>query len=351
MRIHLGRNALVGYGWNIGTVQRNQPNVTRNVRGFRVDTDIYPQGQKDINFIKDLFSAITYAVWLTDQSYNAEHDGQRGIVSHNGFDPSDISPLRPQPDGRIFNFRGPRSSEYDLTVVLEDNPQGPDATILGPDGLFGNDANSVLAEVFRTGKMFGRTLPRSTWPVFERLERGISSDAIEQAKAARDANPNQRPNTQSAGYDPSTLSGDAQVAMGYEVTKPIRSQGQTWSNFDPSIAGILKVISIPQIAFRPKVSAAALATLARLPKSNIATDVTKPPPGVILPPPQPEPEPKPDPNGGSGGSAVASNTGKPKDDETGEESNLGLILGISAGVLVLGGIAVVVAKKKKKKAI
>jgi len=348
MSIHLGRNALIGYGWNLGTIQRNQSNITRNVPGFSVNRNVYPQGETDANFITDLFSAIAYAVWLTDQAYNERHSGQKGIVAANGFNPADISPLRPQADGRIFNFRGPRSSEYDLTVVLKNNPQGPDATILGPDGLFGNDANSVLAEVARTGKMFGRPIPQEAKPLFDRLERGVSSNAIAQAKSARAANPNQRSNTQSAGYSPSTLSGDAQLAMGFAVTKPLRSIGQSWGSFNPSIARSLRVFNIPTgiLASRPPSGVV-------LPPSGGGS---KPPSGVILPPrptPQPTPKPTPQPrkDEDSVKSAVAGDQGKAKDSDKEEDSNLGLILGISAGVLVLGGIAFVAIKKKKKKAI
>ena len=349
MSIHLGRNALVGYGWNIGTVQRNQPNVTRKVPGFRINTNVYPQGQTDVNFITDLFSAIAYAVWLTDQSYNRGHVAQRGIVKLNGFNPADIRPLRPQSDGRIFNFRGPRSSEYDLTVVLKNNPQGSGATILGPDGLYGNDADSVLAEVARTGKMFGKTIPQVAKPLFDRLERGVSSNAIEQAKADRAANPNQRSNTSSSGYDPSTLSGDAQLAMGFDVTKPLRSIGQSWGNFNPALATTLNV-RIPNLNFANFLGG-----------SKLGGGRSKPPPGVIFPPsgggggskpPSDRKQtPAPRKDEGSGGSNVAGEKAKGKDKTEEDESNLGLILGISAGVLVIAGVAVVALKKKKKKAI
>ena len=333
MTINLGRNALVGYGWNLGAVQRNQPNITRKVRGFRINRNVYPQGETDVNFITDLFSAIAYAVWLTDQAYNELHSGQKGIIESNGFNPSDVSPLRPQSDGRIFNFRGPKSSEYDLTVVLKNNPQGPDATILGPDGLFGNDADSVLAEVARTGKMFGRTIPQVAKPLFDRLGRGVSTTSIEQAKSARAKNPNQRSNTKSAGYEPNTLSGDAQLAMGFKVTKPLRSIGQSWSNFNPLFAKNLNVFKMP-----------------------ITGPLTVQPPPEPQPDPQPDPPPKPRPRPTEDEkeeSKVAADKSKAKDnDESKEEdSNLGLILGISAGVLLLGGVAVVIAKKKKKKVI
>ena len=354
MSIHLGRNALVGYGWNLGAVQRNQPNVTRKVPGFRINTNVYPQGQTDVNFITDLFSAIAYAVWLTDQSYNRGHVAQRGIVKLNGFNPADIDPLRPQSDGRIFNFRGPQSSEYDLTVVLKNNPQG-ETPISGPDGLYGNDADSVLAEVARTGKMFGKTIPQAAKPLFDRLERGVSSNAIEQAKADRAANPNQRSNTSSSGYDPSTLSGDAQLAMGFAVTKPLRSIGQSWGNFNPALATTLNV-RIPNLNFANFLGGG------KVGGGNVGGGKSKPPPGVIFPPSgggggsKPPSDrnttPKPKKDDATGKSSVAADKDKAKDKkEEEEESNLGLILGISAGVLVVAGVAVVALKKKKKKAI
>ena len=353
MNFHLGRNYLTGTGWNIGSIQRNQNKIVKKIPGFRIDTSVYPNGHNDLNFIKDLFSAVTYAVWLTDQEYNTNHSGQVGLISeYNGFSPADISTLRPQSDGRIFNFRGPKSSEYDLTVVLKNNPQGPDATILGPDGLFGNDADSVLAEVARTGKMFGKTIPQAAKPLFDRLGRGVSTTSIEQAKSARAKNPNQRSNTKSAGYEPSTLSGDAQLAMGFDVTKPLRSIGQTWGKFNPSLAKRLRVFSIPFLGGAKGGGSKTPPSGVILPPIHGGWSKT-PPSGVIFPP-KPQPTP-PNDKKGKEKSEVADDKDKvkekAKDEDTEEGSNLGLILGISAGVLVLGGVAVVIAKKKKKKAI
>lgn len=191
----------------------------------------YPLGLGDNNFWEDLWTLQVLALWLTDGTgWKTNFPGQVGIVSNQGYRPSDVSTLRPTASGRVT---------LDLEPILRPQNNKNKKTILGPDGIYGVGSDSVLAEYIRTGKIFGASVPSSVRPAVDRLARGITSPAIDKANRDRQVG-NTAPQTSAASMDPTKLSGVAQVAAGFTQTKPDRTIGQTWSNFTPiNLTGIL----------------------------------------------------------------------------------------------------------------
>lgn len=331
----IGRYALYGDGFDKTKIDRNNRVITSKIPGFSVNRSVYQGGYTDPNFIEDLFSAIAYTVWVTDQTYNAAHKDQVGIIKMNGFNPSDISPLRPQANGRIFNFGG----KYDLSGLLPRNPDPKATILLGPDGLFGNDANSVLSEIARTDKIFGKPIPSKARPLFTRLLSGVSTNDIQQAKSKRASGVMQVPQTQSAGYDPSTLSGDAQFTLGMLVTKPIRTLGEGWGAYNPTAATstLLKNLSLFGKA-RPAVTGP-------LPTGPM----TQTPPKESKPKRRTASDEKPAPkNTGTKPKDTKPKTQTAGDDEPVEESDNTLywVLGVTGGIAILGGAYFIIQKNK-----
>jgi len=337
----IGRYALYGDGFDKTKIDRNNRVITAKVPGFNVNRSVYQGGYTDPKFIEDLFSAIAYTVWVTDQTYNTLHAEQIGIIPLNGFSPSDVSPLRPQANGRIFNFGG----KYDLRELLPKMPPtAKRSTILaGPDGLFGNDANSVLAEIARTDKIFGKPIPPQARPLFTRLLNGVSTDAIRQAKAKRASGVVQASQTQSAGYDPSTLSGDAQFTFNMVVTKPIRTLGEGWGSFNPTAATRKLLSNIRKFGLARPLPTGPLPTgpspitfgQPEKPKSKRRTaSDEKPTPAADNTKPK-ETKPK----------AQTAGDDKPVD-EAESDNTLYWILGITSGIALLGGAYIIIQKNK-----
>lgn len=333
----IGRYALYGDGFDKTKIDRNNRVLTAKVPGFSVNRSIYRGGYEDPNFIEDLFSAIAYAVWVTDQRYNAAHKDQVGIIVSNGFNPSDVSPLRPQANGKIFNFDG----KYDLRGLLPRNPDPKATILLGPDGLFGNDADSVLAEIARTDKIFGKTIPPQARPLFTRLLNGVSTDAIRQAKAKRASGVVQASQTQSAGYDKSTLSGDAQFTLGLVVTKPIRTLGEGWGAYNPKIATTTLLKNLAKFGTARPTFTGPLPigpitqTQPEKPKSKRRTaSDEKPTPAADNTKPK-ETTPK----------AQTAGDDKPVD-EAESDNTLYWVLGITSGIALLGGAYIIIQKNK-----
>ncbi len=336
----IGRYALYGDGFDKTKINRNNRVLTAKVPGFSVNRSIYRGGYEDPNFIEDLFSAIAYAVWVTDQRYNAAHKDQVGIIVSNGFNPSDVSPLRPQANGKIFNFGG----KYDLRGLLPRNPDPKATILLGPDGLFGNDADSVLAEIARTDKIFGKPIPRQARPLFTRLLNGVSTDAIRQAKAKRASGVVQASQTQSAGYDKSTLSGDAQFTLGMVVTKPIRTLGEVWGAYNPTFATSKLLNNIAQFGAARPIFTGPLST------GPLATG-----PITQTQPEKPESERR---TASDEESTPAADQTKPKaqtaggdesEEEAESDNTLYWVLGITSGIALLGGAYIITQKNKSNK--
>jgi hypothetical protein len=325
--------------WNPQKLTSNNRNLTKKIAGFSTDASVYPRGTADSNFWEDVFSLAAYAVWVTDQAYNPNHKSQIGIVKLNGHNPNNVSPLMPTANGRVT---------LDLRSILPKRPDSNDITLMGPDGLFGQDAENLLAEIARTDKIYGKPIPSQARPLITRMLTGINSNKIASAKAARAANPNQASQTQSSGYNASDLSGDAQITMGFPQTKPSAALGQTWGNytkFAPVTKGMIAAGLV-----KPKIDVAGISNLMlglgkggfrpldTTPKTQVATEET----------PKKETPKKETPKKEDEGSTKAAG-GQDEPPKEEDSNTLWWVLGISGGVLLLGGTYYVVSKNKKKK--
>jgi hypothetical protein len=345
----IGRYALYGDGLDKPKIDRNNKKLTAKIPGFSVNRSIYRGGYEDPNFIEDLFSAIAYVVWVTDQRYNAEHKDQVGIIVSNGFNPSDVSPLRPQANGKIFNFGG----KYDLRGLLPRNPDPKATILLGPDGLFGPDADSVLTEIAKTDKIFKKPIPQQARPLFTRLLNGVSTDAIRQAKAKRASGVPQASQTQSAGYDKSTLSGDAQFTLGMVVTKPIRTLGEGWGAFNPTLATSKLLKNIAKFGLARPLPTGPLPTgpithgQPEKPKSKRRTASDEKPKSKRRTASDEKPTPAADNTKPKETKPKAQTAGDDKPvDEAESDNTLYWVLGITSGIALLGGAYIIIQKNK-----
>lgn len=329
--------------WNPQKLTSNNRNLTKKIAGFSTDASVYPKGTADSNFWEDVFSLAAYAVWVTDQAYNPNHKSQIGIVKLNGHNPNNVSPLMPIANGRVT---------LDLRSILPKRPDSNDITLMGPDGLFGQDAENLLAEIARTDKIYGKPIPAQARPLITRMLTGITSNKIASAKSARAANPNQASQTQSAGYNAGDLSGDAQITMGFPQTKPSAALGQTWGNYTNFVPVTKAMIAAGLV--KPKIDVAGISKI----MLGLGKDGFKP--GVILPdttpttqvateetPEQETPKQETPKKEDEGSTKAAGGKDEPPKEE--EDNTLWWVLGISGGVLLLGGTYYVVSKNKKKK--
>jgi hypothetical protein len=171
------------------------------------------------DWLEDLWSAQVVASWITDwEVWEKTFPEQVGLVSAQGFTPSNINPLSPQSNGRVT---------LDLSNVLDPIYTIGDGIIQGPDGIYGPATDSLFYEYARTGKVFGETIPAVAKPVFDRILNSISTRDILQGLSER-AVGQVSPKESADAMEASSVSGDAQINAGMEQTKPSRSLGQTW---------------------------------------------------------------------------------------------------------------------------
>lgn len=173
------------------------------------------------DWLEDLWSAQVVASWITDWGiWKLTFPEQFGMVSAQDFDPPNINPLSPQPNGRVT---------LDLSTVLQPVYTIGDGIIQGPDGIYGPSTDSLFAEYARTGKVFGKIIPTIAKPVFDRILSSISTRDIQEGLSQRSAGQTTAKESADA-MEASSVSGDAQINAGMEQTKPSRSLGQTWSS-------------------------------------------------------------------------------------------------------------------------
>jgi len=146
--------------------------------GLRVDAGDYPgstssEPATDL-FCKDLWTLQALALWVTDgMCYADQFPSMANIVTKKKHDPKDITPLISEATGHAL---------FDLTPLL-----GRD--VFGPDGIFGQQADSVLLSFLRSGDpitLFGKEVrpiivPSPLQAVLLRIARGISSTATRDA--------------------------------------------------------------------------------------------------------------------------------------------------------------------------
>jgi hypothetical protein len=106
------------------------------------------------SFIGDLWTAQVITYWLTDgAAFKEAQDGKQvGLITSKGFSPSNLAPLIAKMDANGVVAE-------DLRSLL--NPTGNRSTLflLGPDGMFGPAAESIIEEFVGTDKLFGKTVP------------------------------------------------------------------------------------------------------------------------------------------------------------------------------------------------
>jgi hypothetical protein len=170
-------------------------------------------------WLEDIWSAQVVASWLTDWGiWKKTFPEQEGMVSAQGYSTLDVSPLQPQANGQVT---------LDLSGILRPIYTVGDGIIQGPDGIYGPSTDSMMAEYARTGKAFGRQIPTSVKPVFERVLNSIRTRAVRDGLAQRQVGQT-APQESAAAMESASVSGDAQINAGMEQTKPSNSLGQTW---------------------------------------------------------------------------------------------------------------------------
>ena len=237
------------------------------------------------DWLEDLWSAQVVASWITDWGiWKKTFPEQVGMVSAQGFTPSNITPLSP-----IMNPMSPKSHgrvTLDLSTVLDPVYTIGDGIIQGPDGIYGPSTDSLFAEYARTGKVFGKTVPSLAKPVFDRILSSITTRDIEQGRSERAAGQTAAKESADA-MESSSVSGDAQINAGMAQTKPSRSLGQNWSTLiTPNL--IQKTLNTNLMANIGKIRNFKMPVAAVVPPKS----TSKPPPGVIPPGTDKHPPPK-----------------------------------------------------------
>jgi hypothetical protein len=137
-----------------------------------------------------------------------------GIVTLNGHSPSNLSPLSVDSNGRVIQ---------DLSSLLRQIPADARSRgtryVMGPDGVFGPAMSDILSEYARTGRIFGSSVPSQGRKVLDRLLSKYTTSQIEAAKAESRAGPT-APSSELPETPSNLLHGEAQVAAGFEQTRP-----------------------------------------------------------------------------------------------------------------------------------
>lgn len=220
-----GQSSLQGVKAKLVRENRNQ---SSNVAGFRFKPNGVLTSFND-DWFEDLWSAQVLTLWLTDaRGWGRNFPEQIGFITANGYNPQDVSPLSPSSNGRVTNS---------LQTILKPVYMIGDGIIQGPDGIYGNGSDSMMAEYARTGKLFGANVPSNVRAPLDRILNSITSNRIEEALQARSQGATTS-NEAAVQMDGSTLSGDAQINSGMEQTRPSRSLGQTFKNIAPIVKSI-----------------------------------------------------------------------------------------------------------------
>jgi hypothetical protein len=139
---------------------------------------------KSSSFINDLWTAQVLAYWVTDGNAftEARDGGQVGrVLASKGFSPSNISPLVAK-----MNSNG----ALPANLISTFNPSGNTNPkfLLGPDGMFGPAAESIVEEWAGTNKLFGKTISDAKARMaLDRLAANIKTPKIDAARAKRAA--------------------------------------------------------------------------------------------------------------------------------------------------------------------
>ena len=207
---HMGRPLLISDAKKFATLRSDNSNYSRTVPGFRY---IGSGAAFSDNNIRDIWSGQVIALWVSNGRVFDQYL-MDGIVTLNGHSPSNLSPLSVDSNGRVIQ---------DLSSLLRQIPADARARgtryVMGPDGVFGPAMSDILSEYARTGRIFGSSVPSQGRKVLDRLLSKYTTSQIESAKAAaragRTAPSSDLPETPS-----NLLHGEAQVAAGFEQTRP-----------------------------------------------------------------------------------------------------------------------------------
>ena len=157
------------------------------------------------SFIDDLWTAQVLAYWVTNGGafQEAIDGGQVGLVTKRGHNPNDPSPL---------NINSNGIATKNLKSIL--NPQGNNSStfVLGPDGMFGPAAESIIEEWAGTGKLFGKSLSGNATKALNRLAQNIKTPKIDAARAKRAQGQTVPPRKQAAKTPCSQLSDAGKAA-------------------------------------------------------------------------------------------------------------------------------------------
>lgn len=203
-------------------LENNNRNIAKSVSGFGFTPDSAYGSDPFSNpmFWEDLWTIQAVTLWLTDgKVFEKNFPKQVGMISAQGFRPADPTPILRRADGRAVT---------DLGTVLR--PIAEYRLIQGPDGIYGNGSDSIIAEYARTGNVFGKPVPSTFQGAFNRFVQSVTSSRIADGIAQRLAG-NTAPAQSAVQMSADTLAGDAQINSGFAQTRPAASMGQTWSNF------------------------------------------------------------------------------------------------------------------------
>ena len=157
------------------------------------------------DFINDLWTAQVLAYWVTNGGafQEAIDGGQVGLVTKQGHNPNDPSPLR-------INSNGIATTN--LKSILNPSGNNSNTFVLGPDGMFGPAAESIIEEWAGTGKLFGKSLSGNATKALNRLAQNVKTVKIDAARAKRAQGQTVAPRRQAAKTPCSQLSDEAKAA-------------------------------------------------------------------------------------------------------------------------------------------
>ena len=157
------------------------------------------------SFINDLWTAQVLAYWVTNGGafQEAINEDQVGLVTKQGHNPNDPSPLR-------INSNGIATTN--LKSILNPKGNNSDVFVLGPDGMFGPAAESIIEEWAGTGKLFGKSLSGNSAKALNRLAQNVKTSKIDAARAKKAQGQTVASRTQAAKTPCNQLSSTAQAA-------------------------------------------------------------------------------------------------------------------------------------------
>jgi hypothetical protein len=164
---HLGRSVL-----SVSAAKNYNRGAAAGSKGVKPSSVGSYRSMESNAFINDLWTAQLLALWVTNGNAFPEM-GMSGVVTANGHNPADVAPLGIGANGvATTNVKS-----------LFRSLGSDDLALKGPDGMFGEAADSVIAEWAGTGKLFGSSVPAGNAQIaLNKLASQVVTPQIQRAK-------------------------------------------------------------------------------------------------------------------------------------------------------------------------